>query len=97
VTWSPEAIKDVENIGNYIAQDSPTYAANVVDKLVDAGRKIKKFSKAGRIVPEIKHEMIRERPIYSYRVIYRIRGEIITIAAVVHGKRSLDSVIDRFQ
>ncbi len=35
-------------------------------------------------------EKIREWFAYSYRVIYRIEQEVITIAAVVHTKRVLD-------
>ncbi|MDP9349723.1 MAG: type II toxin-antitoxin system RelE/ParE family toxin, partial [Gemmatimonadota bacterium] len=30
----------------------------------------------------------REKLVYSYRLIYRIETEVVTIAAVVHGKQS---------
>jgi toxin ParE1/3/4 len=33
---------------------------------------------------------IREWFTYSYRVIYRIDDGVVTIAAIVHGKRLLD-------
>jgi hypothetical protein len=35
-------------------------------------------------------ENIREWFTYSYRVIYRIDDRVVTIAAIVHGKRLLD-------
>jgi len=42
-------------------------------------------------------EAIRESFVYSYRVIiYRIEPKIVTIAAVIHGKRLLSAVQDRF-
>jgi hypothetical protein len=40
-------------------------------------------------VPEFDDVNLRERFVYSYRVIYRIEANIVTIAAVVHGKRML--------
>lgn len=40
---------------------------------------------------------VRWSPVYSYRVIYRIRANQITIAAVVHGKQLLSSIKKRFE
>ena len=50
----------------------------------------------GRVVPEIGDENIRELFIYSYRVIYRIEKERILIVAVIHGKRLVEPIFDRF-
>jgi plasmid stabilization system protein ParE len=41
-------------------------------------------------VPEFDQENLREVFASSYRIIYRVEGETVTIAAVVHGKRDLD-------
>jgi plasmid stabilization system protein ParE len=43
----------------------------------------------GRVVPEIGQKNIRERFVYSYRVIYRIELELILVVAVIHGSRLL--------
>lgn len=51
----------------------------------------------GRIVPEIGNEKIRERLVYSYRLVYRIESGRILIVAVIHGKRLLDSIADRLE
>ncbi|TAM47316.1 MAG: type II toxin-antitoxin system RelE/ParE family toxin [Gammaproteobacteria bacterium] len=95
VAWSPEAIGDVESIASYIARDSRFYAAAVVQAMLDAARTLEKFPFRGRIVPEIAQDDIRERFVYSYRLIYRIREDKVTIAAVIHGKRMLNPVTDR--
>jgi len=50
----------------------------------------------GRVVPELGHSTIREHFIYSYRIVYRIHGDDIHVLAVIHGKRLLDTVMDRF-
>lgn len=94
--WSPEAVKDIESIAEYIGRDAPRYAAVVVDRIVEIASRIERSPLAGRITPEFGLEAIRERSVYSYRIIYRVRGEVVTIATVIHGKRLLDAVQDRF-
>ncbi len=95
VVWSPEAIGDVESIAAYIARDSRFYAAAVVQAILDAARTLERFPIRGRVVPEIAQDAIRERFVYSYRLIYRVREDGVTIAAVIHGKRMLNPVVDR--
>jgi toxin ParE1/3/4 len=89
IKWSPKAAEDVEAIASYISQDSPAYAAAVVKKILDVTRNLSYFPFSGRVVPEFDEETIREQLAYSYRVIYRVQGETVTIAAVIHGRRIL--------
>lgn len=89
LTWSLEAIKDVEQIAEYIARDSPRYASVVVDKLTAMAAKIASSPRSGRMTPEFGMDEIRERTVFSYRLIYRIEPGVITLAAVIHGKRLL--------
>jgi len=49
------------------------------------------------MVPEIEKRHIRERLIYSYRLVYRIQSGKIFILAVIHGKRLLENIFDRFE
>ncbi len=90
VVWSPKALDDVEAIGLYISNDSPSYAGAVVKKVLDSTRVLANFPLVGRIVPEFGDESIREKFVYSYRVIYRIQQQTVTVAAVIHGRRILD-------
>ena len=90
VAWSPRAVEDLEAIAQYISADSAAYAAAVVKTILITARNLSHFPRSGRVVPEIGDESIREWFAYSYRVIYRLEGEAITIAAVVHGRRLLD-------
>lgn len=95
IEWSPNALEDVENIAEFIGRDSPRYAAVVVDKILETARRVERFPKSGRMTPEFGVETIRERSVYSYRLIYRIRGNVLTIAAVIHGKRMLTALDDQ--
>ena len=94
VSWSPTALDDVDAIAEYISRDSPAYARAVVVKIRDTARKLMDFPSAGRVVPELGDETIRERFVYSYRLIYRIRNGDVLIVAVVHGRRLLDPLLD---
>ena len=97
VVWSPEAIEDVESIAAYISRDSEHYAGAVVEKILGLTRNIASSPYAGRAVSELGDESIRERIIYSYRLIYRIKGNVITIAAVIHGKRLIEPFTERIK
>ena len=95
IVWSPEAVADVEAIASYIARDSAAYAQAVVEKILETARQVGEFPSLGRMVPELAQETIRERFVYSYRLIYRIRNDTITIAAVIHGRRLLRPIRER--
>ena len=91
VVWSPRALADVEAIASFIAADSPFYAGSVVRRIVALTRTLEKFPLAGRKVPEFEDENLREVIAYSYRIIYRVESAEVIVAAVIHGKRNLES------
>lgn len=93
VVWSPRAIDDVDAIAAYITEDSEAYAASVVRTVLDKARKLSEFPFVGRLVPEFDDRAIREVFAHSYRIIYEIEADDITIAAVIHGKRLLELAI----
>lgn len=95
LAWSPEALEDLELIAEYIERDSAFYARAVVTKLVDMARALGEFPELGRVVPELGEANIRERFVYSYRLIYRVEAERILILAVIHGRRLLENT-ERF-
>jgi toxin ParE1/3/4 len=91
VVWSPTALEDVVAIASYISRDSSSYAGAVVRKIITSTRNLESFPFAGRIVPEFDDKNIREVFAYSYRIVYRVDNEAVTIAAVIHGKRAFVS------
>jgi addiction module RelE/StbE family toxin len=95
VSWSPAALDDVDAIAEYIHRNSPAYASAVVSKLLEAARNLATSPNAGRIVPELDNETIRERFVHSYRLIYRIQGNDVLVVAVVHGRRLLEPLLDQ--
>ena len=52
VGWSQRALRDVEAIAEYIAEDSPVYAAVVVRNIIAQTKMLSQFPRCGRKVPE---------------------------------------------
>jgi addiction module RelE/StbE family toxin len=89
VVWSYEATSDLRTLAEYIAKDSPYYAAAFIRELRDASRSLNEFSERGRIVPELNKPEIRELFIKEYRLIYSIEESRVVILGIVHGRRNL--------
>lgn len=85
--WSLAAADDLQSIAEYIERDSPHYAAAVVGKIVALARRLPHHPRLGRVVPEFARDDVRERFVYSYRVIYQVRDEVLIIVNVIHGRR----------
>lgn len=96
VIWSLEALDDIDNIAEYIGRDSIYHAQQVVEQIFELSDTLLKQPQLGRAVPELNDPQVRERFIYSYRLIYEIKEPEIHIMAVIHGKRLLDAIEERF-
>ena len=98
VSWLPGAIDDLDAIAAYIAADSPAHAAAVVARMLTCAAEFPLCPRSYRRVAELDDDGIRERDVYSYRLIFRIReaAQSIEVLAVVHGARLLpDEVRER--
>jgi addiction module RelE/StbE family toxin len=89
VEWSKEATDDLKRIAEVIGRDSRAFAASVVRRILDGTRRLSDFPRMGRVVPELGDKDFRELLIQSYRVIYRIENDTVTVAAVAHGRQSM--------
>lgn len=90
IIWSQESLDDIEAIAAFIHRDSPFYARTVAQKIITTAEAISQFPEVGRIVPELNQHSVRERFVYSYRIIYALQTTHIEILAVMHGKRLLN-------
>ncbi len=70
VIWSEPAKTDLRSIHDFIAHDSRHYAKKVTQDIREKTDILKQLTKAGRKVPELNDEHIRELSLYSYRIIY---------------------------
>ena len=87
VIWSPQALRDLESIRDFIAQDSPLYAGLVVQRLVASVERLGAFPESGRVVPELQRTDVREVIRPPFRIVYRLRGDVVEIATVFRSSR----------
>lgn len=72
INWTKQAVKDIDNIAEFIAKDSEHYARIQVRRLILSTKSLEWFPKRGKIIPEKQDPLTREIFVGSYRVIYRI-------------------------
>jgi len=96
VSWSPEARDDLNAIAEFIGRDSPYHASKVVEKFLEVARNLVAFPRAARAVPELRDPTIREKHLFSYRLIYEISDDQIIIHGILHQKRLFKNIQSRF-
>ena len=69
IVLSPVALRDIESIRAYIAEDSPRVAELVIGRIIQAVERIRIFPESGRKVPERNDPEIREVIVPPYRVV----------------------------
>lgn len=84
VHWTRSAEKHLDAIYDFIAQDSPQYAQQTVDRLTRVSQQIADFPYSGRMVPEYESDLVREVIYGRYRIIYTIKTAQIDVLAVIH-------------
>ena len=96
VTWTSEAVRDLEEIASYIARNSPGNARRVVRRLEQAAESLWSFPDRGRLVPELLDfglRQWRELIIRPYRVIYRISGSRVFVEILFDARRDAESLL----
>jgi len=90
VRWSLNSFKDLEQITEFISVDSPLYAPMFIKKIIHSVDRLELFPLSGRIVPEYEDEAIREIIFHNYRIIYRIKKDIIEVSSISHSAKLLN-------
>ena len=90
IRWTIQAADDLEGIVNFISADSEYYARLLAVDILEAVERVGAFPESDRVVPETNTPEIREIPLGNYRIIYRIKPEMIEIITLHHGARLLD-------
>ena len=85
--WTEHAVTQLAAIAEYISLDSPVYAEQVIDQIVQRLAQAQAFPESGRTVPESGRADVRELLESPYRVIYRVRPDAIEVVAVLHGRQ----------
>lgn len=92
--WSRRAESDLEAIDAYIAADNPVAAARWIERLLERAQMAAMLPFAGRVVPEMGMETLREVFVRTYRIVYRIKGDEVQVITVFEGHRLFPEDVD---
>ena len=84
------AFADLEDIENYISQDSPAIARRFITRIFDKIDQLSEYPQSGKPVPEFNDNTIRELLLNKYRIIYQFNNGQINILRIIHSARLLD-------
>ncbi|MEA1912191.1 MAG: type II toxin-antitoxin system RelE/ParE family toxin [Spirochaetota bacterium] len=89
IIWSPLSLDRASEITEYISLDNRSAAEKWIENVFAKVDILQSSPRAGRIVPEIEREEIRELIYGNYRIIYRIEKVRVSILTIRHGKQIL--------
>lgn len=89
IVWSDPAVEDLEAAIEFIARDSPAFAANLAQLAVDAAESLTRFPHRGHRLPDPELSRFRELIVGSYRLVYLVEAKRVLIVALLHGHRAL--------
>lgn len=93
VVFTRAAERDLEAIGDYIAESDPRRAVSFVDALIDRCDLIADHPFAFSLVPRFESRGIRRRHYAKYLIFYRIDSERVEILRIVHSARDYDKLL----
>ncbi len=91
--FSPDALADLEEIGDFIARDNPRRALTFVQELRARCRALAAMPYSGRARPELRPEL-RSRAVGAYLILYRPAAGGVEIVRIMHGSRDIDAEFD---
>ena len=96
IEWAEVAEKDLKEIVEYIAEDSPANALKILKKIKQKASDLYTLPERGRIVPELQEQGIlqyRELIIPPWRLIYRIAGLKIYVLSVIDSRQNVEDIL----
>jgi plasmid stabilization system protein ParE len=94
IDWAESAIAGLVEAIEYIAKDSPSYAAALAVRAERAGASLSELPHRGRRVPEYKDPNVRELIVGHHRLIYRVGIDTVLVLAFVHTARDLPKFVE---
>ncbi len=91
IIWTELATRELQEIFEFVAQDSKLYAKRQVIKIRNKTKILKSSKYIGKVVDEIGIPIVREIVEGNYRIIYKVNNENeIAILTIHHSARDLN-------
>ncbi len=84
IIWSATALNQLDEIYEYIAQDSEKAAGNVINRILSSTKRLSLFPDSGQEEETLKELKRGYRYLVSrnYKIVYRSEGKVVIVAAV---------------
>jgi toxin ParE1/3/4 len=81
--WTRIALRDMQHLHDYIADDNPAAARRMVARIREAASRLRRSPQMGRRgrITDTRELVIAGTP---YIVVYRVEGEQVQMVAVIH-------------
>lgn len=97
IVWSPSAIRDLDDILDYVNADRGVEAAEkLYVSLVQRVSTLSRLPRRARVVPELKQVGVgeyREVIFTAYRIPFTISGRVVAVLGVFDGRRDLNELL----
>ncbi len=96
VIWSKGSEKDLIDIIEYIAADSPSRAVELFKEIRHRASSLHTLPLRGRIVPELQDQGIilyRELPVPPWRIIYRISEKTVYVLSMIDSRQNVEDIL----
>lgn len=94
VVLSEAAIRDLEEIRDYIRRDDPDAASRFVDLMEEHLAALASFPQMGRAWDYTTLGKYRVLVVENYLAFYVVTGNTVHVRRVVHGARGLDNLLE---
>ena len=91
VIWTEPALKDLNNITEFISKDSEFYASKFTKRIFEITKKLALYADIGKPVSELKPLPYKQILFKKYRIIYRVTSAKVYIISVHHSSRLLSN------
>ena len=86
--FHPEALADLEEIWEFIADESLKAADRVLDEIREVVHSLVTFPRMGHIRADLTSRPLRFHPVREFLIAYAPDEEPIVVIAVLHGRRN---------
>jgi toxin ParE1/3/4 len=96
VKWAAVAQKDLKQIIEYIARESPGNALQILGESKQKTSDLYTLPDRGRVVPELKDQGIdiyREIIVPPWRIVYRIVDSTVFVVSVIDSRRNVEDIL----
>jgi plasmid stabilization system protein ParE len=97
IVWAPSAIRDLDDILEYVSADRGTEAPEKLYlDIIERVATLSRLPRRARVVPELKQvgvQEYRELIWTSYRIPFAISGKVVALLGVFDGRRDLNELL----